>query len=97
MALLVSNSKFKNTTVEAPEMYVRLQYLALANGKNTSIILNTYLNKEAYKSNLTVDTNIPSQLLLVLEENQTQDLAVIHEIVKTELENLGFTVIIDIA
>lgn len=97
MALLVSNSKFKNTNVEAPEMYVRLQYLALANGKNTSVVLNAYLNKEAYKTNLFVDTTIPSQLLIQLEENQTQDLQVIHELVKTKLEELGLTAIIDIA
>lgn len=97
MALLVNNAKFKNTEVTSPEVYVRLQYVALADGKKVSVALLSGLNKENALAYNSIATNIPENLLIELPEGQVQDLATIHNVVKTELEAKGFTVTIDLA
>lgn len=96
MALLINNAKFKNTTVTAPQVYVRLQYVALADGKKTSVSLLTGLDKESTLSWKTLSTNLPEQFLLEMAENEIQDLAVIHNKVKSELEKDGFEVVISL-
>jgi hypothetical protein len=88
MALLVNNAKFKNTEVTAPEVYVRLQYLAMADGKLASVALMTGLDKAGALAYAAVPVNLPEQLLVTLEEGQAQDLATIHDKVKASLEAL---------
>ena len=97
MALLVKKTKFKNTEVEAPELYVRLQYLAKADGLRTSVMLMSGLTKEDALSWKKVDTDLPEQIILEMAENEQQDLSVIHQKVKTELEIKGFEVVINLA
>jgi len=96
MALLINNAKFKNTTVSAPQVYARLQYVALADGKKTSVSLLTGLDKESALTWNGIATNLPEQFLLDMSANETQDLSVIHNKVKLELENLGFEVVISL-
>lgn len=96
MALLINNAKFKNTTVSAPQVYVRLQYVALADGKQTSVVLLTGLDKESALTWSGISTNLPEQFLLEMNDNETQDLAVIHNKVKAELESKGFEVIVSL-
>lgn len=88
MSLLVKNAKFKNTEVVAPEVYVRLQYTALADGKKASVLLMSGLDKAGALSWKTVPTNLPDQVVVQLIEGESQDLAVIHEAVKAHLLEL---------
>lgn len=98
MALLIKKAKFKNTTVNAPEVYVRLQYTALADGKKVSVLLMSGLTKEAALAWQTVPTNIPDQVVVELAADQTQDLAIIHEAVKAHLQSLdlGLTITVSL-
>jgi len=98
MALLVKNAKFKNTEVTAPEVYVRLQYLALADGKSASVLLMTGFDKAGALAYASVPVNLPEQLLVTLEEGQSQDLATIHDLVKANIEalDLGLEVTIQL-
>jgi len=95
MALLVSKTKFKNTEIEAPQMYVRLQYVAMADGLKTSVMLKSGLTKESALSWETVATDLPENLTVEMGE-QKQDLDVIHNLVKAELEAKGFEVVIEL-
>jgi hypothetical protein len=96
MALIVKNAKFKNTEVTAPEIYIRIQFTAMADGKRTMAMLLSGLNKELALSMKEVETNIPKNLILELEENQSQDLATIHEVVKEKLLSIDADLEIDI-
>lgn len=97
MALLITNANFKNTDVTAPQLYARIQYFANADGKRVNAKLIISDNKENALAWNEITTNIPDSLALTLEEGQNQDLATIHEVVKSQLEELGFEVTIDLA
>jgi len=97
MALLIKNAKFKNTTVTAPDVYARIQFVAIADGKKVAVSLLTGLDKESALAYNSVSINIPEGMTLTLNENQNQDLATVHELVKTELEKEGLEVTIDLA
>ena len=88
MALLVNNAKIKNTELTAPEIYVRLQYTAMPDGKKTTVLLLTGLNKELALTYQEIATNLPKGINLEMAEGQLQDLATIHELVKAHLEGL---------
>jgi hypothetical protein len=96
MALLVKNAKFKNTQITAPEVYVRLQYFAEANGKTASVALLTGLDKAGALAYDSIPVNLPEQLLVTIPEGQSQDLATIHAAVKENLEVLGVEVTIQL-
>ena len=97
MALLITNTKFKNTEITAPEVYIRLQYTALADGKRVSVMLMSGLTKEAALSWQTVPTNLPDQVVVELSEEETQDLATIHEAVKAHLISLDLGVTVTVS
>jgi len=97
MALLIDNAKIKNTEISAPQIYARLQYIAVADGNKVQCVLLTGLNKADVLAYKTIATNIPENMPLVLDATQNQDLATIHEVVKSKLEELGFGVTIDLA
>lgn len=98
MSLLVKNAKFKNTEVTAPEIYLRLQYVAQADGKKVSVSLLSGLDKAGALSWKTVPTNIPENLLVEVAEGANQDLAVVHDLVKAALIalDLGLDVTINL-
>ena len=97
MGLLINNAKFKNTTIATPQVYARLQYVAMLDGKTTNVQLIVSDTKENAIANKRIATDLPEQLLIVLSAEQTQDLATIHDAVKIELEAKGFEVTIDLA
>ena len=97
MGLLINNAKFKNTTIATPQIYARLQYVAMLDGKTTNVQLVVSDSKENAIQNKRISTDLPEQIILVLVEGQSQDLAIIHTAVKAELESKGFEVIIDLA
>lgn len=98
MSLLVKNAKFKNTEVAAPELYVRLQYVAKADGKKVAVVLMSGLDKAAALTWKTVPTNLPENLLVEVPEGANQDLAVVHDAVKAALValDLGFEITINL-
>jgi len=97
MALLINNSKFKNTEIVAPQIYVRLQIWNKPNGKESIIALLTGLDKENALNYKSIATNLPEQVLVNVPDGQAQDLLTIHELVKIELEAKDFQVNIDLA
>lgn len=96
MALLISKSKFRNTDIEAPQLYARLQYMCPADGTKANVNLLIALNKNAALTNKTVATDIPEHMLVDIPSDQNQDLTTVHELVKENLESKGFEVIIQL-
>lgn len=97
MGLLINNAKFKNTTIATPQIYARLQYVALLDGKTTNVQLVVSDNKANAIQNKRIATDLPEQIIIILADGQSQDLATIHTAVKAELESKGFEVTIDLA
>lgn len=97
MGLLITNAKFKNTEISAPELYARLQYFCLLDGKKVNVKLVIATNKAEALAWKEIPTNIPESLIIVLGESESQDLATIHNAVKAKLEAEGFEVTIDLA
>lgn len=97
MGLLITNAKFKNTEISAPELYARLQYFCLLDGKKVNVKLVVSTNKADALAWKEIPTNLPESLSVILGENESQDLATIHNAVKAELESKGFEVTIDLA
>jgi hypothetical protein len=96
MALLVKNTKFKNTEILTPEIYVRIQYVALSDGKKTNVTLLESINKNNFLNNNFISTDLPKSFTLNMLNTESQDLLVIHNKVKNELELLNFIVTIDL-
>lgn len=96
MALLVSKSKFRNTEITAPELYVRLQYTCPADGTKANVNLLVGLDKQSTLTNKLVATTIPEFTIATIPTGQNQDLLTIHELVKSELELKGFEVTIQL-
>lgn len=97
MGLLITNAKFKNTEIDAPQVYARIQYFAQADGKKVNAKLIVAKDKADALAWKEISTNLPETLALTMGENQNQDLATIHELVKAELETKGFEVTIELA
>lgn len=96
MGLIVETAKIRNTEIDITNVYVRLQYVALADGINCMVNLTGYPSKELYTTLKQVETNIDPNLRVTCGEGQVQDLLTVHELVKTALEGKGFTVTIDL-
>lgn len=96
MSLLVKNTKFKNTEILTPEIYVRIQYVALSDGKKTNVTLLESINKDNFLNNNFISTDLPKSFTLNMLNTESQDLLVIHNKVKNELELLNFIVTIDL-
>lgn len=96
MGLIVNNAKFQNTEINAPQIYLRLQWIAQANGFSTSVVFLSGLDKQGSINYQQIDTNIPKNMQIQLEAGQSQDLLTIHEVCQTKLQELGFVVTIDL-
>ena len=97
MGLLVNNAKFKNTEINAPQVYARIQYFAQADGKKVNAKLIVAKDKADALAWKEIATNLPETLALTLGDTQNQDLLTIHELIKGVLETAGFGVTIDLA
>lgn len=96
MGLFIEKAKFRNTEIEIENVYVRLQYVALANGLNCIVNLTCYPSKEQHASLKQIETNVDQNLNVTCGEGQLQNIDVVHDLVKTVLEEKGFTVTIDL-
>lgn len=83
------------TTIELPEIYVRLEFAARANGKTLEVAISTFASKQAYKEGLnTLNTNVPiGNATFQLEENEKQSIFTAHKYAKISLEQEGFEVV----
>lgn len=96
MGLIITNAKVKNTEITIPSVYARLQWTAAANGINVTVQLFTGLTKQDVLNGFYVHTNLPATQFIEMETGQHQDIQNIHNGLKTKLEELGFTVTIDL-
>jgi len=96
MALLVKNAKFRNAEITAPVFYVRLQYTCPADGTKANANLLVGVDKQATLTNKLIATDIPEYMLVQIPEGQNQDLSVIHQLIKAELESKGLEVTIQL-
>lgn len=104
MGLLVNATADKNifiqgTTIEIPNVYVRLEYAARANGTTLEIAIATYASKQAFKDGAgAIFTDVQQGAFTVeLQEGQQQDLTSAELYSKIGLENLGYSVEIELA
>lgn len=88
----------KGTEIELAEVYARLEFTALANGSDVQIKFKIFQNKDTYKSNNRLPTNLPLKeyYAKVDTETQSQSIDVIHELTKDYIESLGYECIIDL-
>ena len=96
MALIVSSSKFLNSNVEITNAYLRLTFVAQANGRDMFVNLMAFESKENYLSNKLLSLQIPTSVQVTCNEGEQQDLIVAHNLCKTFLEQQGYTVTIDL-
>ena len=102
MALIITateNAKLtvKGLNINLPSVYARIKWQSPIDGKSVQYGLVPFLDKENFKN----DNPCPVAFQggtggFLLESNQEQSLEVIHNLVKAELEDKGFTVTIDL-
>jgi hypothetical protein len=103
MGLLVNATADKKilisgTDIEIPNVYVRLEYAARANGTTLEIAIATYASKQAFKDGAgAIFTDVQQGAFTVeLQEGQGQDLTSAELYSKIGLENLGYSVEIEV-
>lgn len=96
MALIIANSKFLNSNVEITNAYLRLTFMAQANGKDMVVNLMAYESKEKYLSNKIISLQVPTSIRVTCNEGEQQDVIVAHNLCKTFLEQQGYVVTIDL-
>ena len=99
MGLLVSATAEKKiliqgTEIELPNVYVRVEYSARANGTTLETAMATYASRQAFKDGASVLlTDVPmSNIVSELTEGQTQDLSSAELYSKLNYEELGYLV-----
>jgi hypothetical protein len=103
MGLLVNATAEKKiliqgTTIELQSVYARLEYSARANGITLEIAMATYASKQAFKDGISsIFTDIQQGTFTVeLQETEKQDLTSAELYSKIGLENLGYSVEIEV-
>jgi hypothetical protein len=91
MAITITNSvNIQNTTISINNVYVRLIFVAKANGTDVEVELIPYESKEKYDESLQINnTNLPRT---ISGQVTNQNLEEVHILVKEKLEELGFEV-----
>lgn len=95
MSVTIKNSvNIQNTTISINNVYVRLIFVANANGTDVEVELIPYESKEKYDESLQINnTNLPRT---ISGEVTNQNLEEVHILVKDKLEELGFEVEINL-
>lgn len=96
MALIINTVKIKNTDIEINNVYARLTFTALANGTTSNVNLAIFVNKAGYLANKLIQTDLINSFFVNCSETQMQDNATIHELTKAYLEELDYTVTIEL-
>lgn len=99
MGLIIKNNvTITGTTIELPEVYVRIEFAGRANGKTLEVAVSTYASKQAFKSDASViSTSVPmGNFSVELQEGELQSVETAHKYAKQALEQQGFEAIIDL-
>lgn len=99
MALIVNSVKFPNTDLALTNVYVRLQYTALADGKSIVVNLTCFESKIKFDELKPLTMNFPNNFRVECGIGQEQNLLVAHELSKNYLENIqgmNYSVTIDL-
>jgi uncharacterized Fe-S cluster-containing protein len=96
MALIISSVTIKNTDIILENVYARLSFTALANGKHNSVSLSIYKDKENFKKQLHIITDVESSFIVECLPTQTQTIEVIHDLAKEYLEAKDYVVTIQL-
>jgi hypothetical protein len=101
MALIIKPTENKKiviagTTLELPEIYVRLEFAARADGKKIEVAFLHHTTKETYLQGIYIHTNVKDEtnqnLFVELLETETQSVETAHKYAKLAFEQLGYTV-----
>lgn len=103
MALIISSTetkkiKYRGTNIDVHSVYARINYSCPINGKSIQYTLVPFTSKDYYTSNdpcyLKWDVEAS---FIQLETGEQQDIQLVHQKVKSNLESLGYLVeIVDI-
>lgn len=95
MAILITNLvNIQNTSISIENVYVRLVFVAKANGTDVEVELIPYESKEKYGASLQINnTNLPRT---VSGQVTNQSLEEVHILVREKLVELGFDAVIDL-
>ena len=103
MAIIIEKSKITNTDIEISNIYARLSFNAMPDGKRTNANLICYSSKADYDlskaptyQHKQISVEVPNNFNISLTEEENQDLIVIHNKVVAELIKLGFNATSDI-
>lgn len=103
MAIIIEKAKIKNTDIELSNVYGRLSFQAMPDGKRISANLTCYMSKADYDlskaptfehKQLTLE--VPYSFNLEMQETENQDLVIVHNKVVAELVAKGFKATSDI-
>jgi hypothetical protein len=88
----------KGTEIELSMVYIRIEFNAKANGSDIEIRFKCFQNKNTYKDNNRLPTDLPlnTYYAKIDTEIKTQNIDVVHEIVKDYFESIGYECIIDL-
>ena len=88
----------QGTTIELPEVYVRIAFAGRANGVSMDVYFSTYTSHDEYILANPVPSNLPVENLLADIDpiTQVQGLEAAHELAKVRYESLGYDVTINL-
>ena len=88
----------QGTSIELPQVYIRLEFVCRSNGTTIEITFSTYLDYESFLRRSTLPTDLPTRTLIsdIDPVTQTQGLQSAHELAKSWYEGLGYSVSVDL-
>ena len=99
MAILIEKAKINNTEIEVSNIYGRLSYNALPDGSQVSVGIVFYTSKSDFElsiippfkhKQILLEESLKDRFMIKLNEDENQDLVVIHDKVVEEYTKLGF-------
>lgn len=101
MALIITSGKEKieipGTDLKLPQIYGRIEFFGLSDGKTLQIAVATFVNKESFVNGSQIPTNLPkSNIIATLEEAEIQSIETAHKYAKIAFEQAGFNATIEL-
>lgn len=90
--------KIQGTTIELNSLYLRLEFKARINGSTLEINGVQFINKEMFRNNTPVVTDIisPQVMFDIDTTTRVQDISAAHELLKAYYQENGYSVTIDL-
>jgi hypothetical protein len=99
MGLLIKQNgdkkiKLDGTDIEVPEIYVRIEFLAKADGVGCEVALYQYASAEMYEAKKLIYTDVPTaNLYIILKKGQSQSIEVVlADVAEYYTTELGYIV-----